>query len=89
MAIMLTGTPQETRLDLLRRLLAQPDGPDLRSPSGKGRRHAVLHAGCTAKVAARILGLVDLDPPRAVVRADAAPGAHQADGRGTRPCVAA
>jgi hypothetical protein len=36
---------QETRLDLLRRLLAENDAPDLQSPSGKGRGHAVLHAG--------------------------------------------
>jgi hypothetical protein len=80
---MLTLTTQETRLDLLRRLLAQPDGPDLQSPSGKGRSHAVRYAGCTAKVVARIFELINLDPPRAAVRPDAATGARQADGRNT------
>jgi hypothetical protein len=75
---MLTLTPRETRLDLLRRLLSEPDGPDLQSSSGKGRRHAVLHAGCTAKVSEPV-----------VVPADATSTTSQAERRNARPCVAA
>jgi hypothetical protein len=43
-------TTGETRLEQLRRLLAEADAPDLQLPSGKGRGYAVLHAGCTARV---------------------------------------
>jgi hypothetical protein len=72
-------TTQETRLDQLRRLLAEADAPDLQSPSGKGRGYAVLHAGCTAKVSS---GPRELDSrPLAGIRADAS--------RGSRSCVAA
>ena len=40
----------ETTLDQMRRLLSQPDGPDLRSGSGAGRGYRVLFLGCTRKV---------------------------------------
>ena len=47
---MFTVTSCETTLSLLRRVLEQPDAPDLRAPSGRGRSYAVVHAGCTEKV---------------------------------------
>ena len=40
----------ETTLDQLRRLLSQPDGPELRSWSGTGRGYRILFAGFTRKV---------------------------------------
>ena len=40
----------ETTLDQMRRLLSQPDGPDLRSWSGAGRGYRMLFLGCTRKV---------------------------------------
>lgn len=55
---MFTVTSSETTLSLLRRVLEQPDAPDLRTPSGKGRGYAVVHAGCTEKVSRQFLPVV-------------------------------
>jgi hypothetical protein len=40
----------ETTLDQMRRLLSQPDGPELRSWSGTSRGYRILFAGYTRKV---------------------------------------
>lgn len=55
---MFTVNSCETTLSLLRRVLEQPDAPDLRAPSGRGRGYAVVHAGCTEKVSRQFLASV-------------------------------
>jgi hypothetical protein len=40
----------ETTLDQLRRLLSEPDGPELHSCSGTRRGYRILFVGCTRKV---------------------------------------